>query len=51
MARWADELENRFGKDLWIGVLGESLGAAAAIELMKQDRRIKFVLPIPASAI
>lgn len=32
LARWADELENRFGKDLWIGVLGESLGAAAAIE-------------------
>ncbi|AKQ71986.1 alpha/beta hydrolase [Bacillus licheniformis] len=44
LARWADELENRFGKDLWIGVLGESLGAAAAIELMKQDRRIKFCI-------
>ncbi|MED1740296.1 alpha/beta hydrolase [Bacillus swezeyi] len=44
LAMWADELENKLGKDLWIGVHGESLGAAAAIELMKQDRRIQFCI-------
>ncbi|QHZ48273.1 alpha/beta fold hydrolase [Bacillus sp. NSP9.1] len=44
LAMWADELEQKFGKDLYIGVLGESLGAAAAVELMKQDRRIKFCI-------
>lgn len=41
---WADELEHKLGKDVFIGVLGESLGAAAAVELMKQDRRIQFCI-------
>ncbi|MDA7026702.1 alpha/beta hydrolase [Bacillus sp. CLL-7-23] len=44
LAMWTDELEKRLGKNMWIGVLGESLGAAAAIELMKQDRRIRFCI-------
>lgn len=44
LAMWADELENKLGKSVFVGMLGESLGAAAAVELMKQDERIRFCI-------
>ncbi|MDQ0231647.1 alpha/beta hydrolase [Metabacillus malikii] len=39
---WIDYLEDRFGDDVFIGLLGESLGAASALEVCKRDPRVKF---------
>ncbi|MGN7938563.1 MULTISPECIES: alpha/beta hydrolase [Bacillaceae] len=41
---WIDYLEKRFGGNTFIGLLGESLGAASALELSKRDRRVKFCI-------
>jgi fermentation-respiration switch protein FrsA (DUF1100 family) len=41
---WIDYLVNRVGEKAFIGLLGESLGAASALEVSKLDKRVKFCI-------
>lgn len=44
LSRWVDVLEHKLDRGAIIGVLGESLGAASAVQCITQDRRIKFCI-------
>ncbi|WP_226669961.1 alpha/beta hydrolase [Metabacillus litoralis] len=41
---WIDYATTRFGKKAYIGLLGESLGAASALEVSKRDHRVRFCI-------
>ncbi len=41
---WIDYFSSRMGEKLFIGILGESLGAASALEASKRDSRVKFCI-------
>jgi uncharacterized protein len=41
---WIDYLVLRMGERAFIGLLGESLGAASALEISKRDPRVKFCI-------
>ncbi|HZH60801.1 MAG TPA: alpha/beta hydrolase [Metabacillus sp.] len=41
---WIDYFSTRMGEGVFIGLLGESLGAASALEVSKQDHRVKFCI-------
>jgi fermentation-respiration switch protein FrsA (DUF1100 family) len=41
---WIDYLVQRVGEKAFIGLLGESLGAASALEVSKLDKRVKFCI-------
>ncbi|MFD2216639.1 alpha/beta hydrolase [Metabacillus endolithicus] len=41
---WIDYLSVRMGNRVFIGLLGESLGAASALEVSKRDNRVKFCI-------
>lgn len=41
---WIDFLEEKFGKGAVIGVLGESLGAASALQCIKEETRIAYCI-------
>jgi uncharacterized protein len=41
---WIDFIYNRFSENVLIGLLGESLGAATALEVSKRDPRVKFCI-------
>ncbi|MBO1512959.1 alpha/beta hydrolase [Metabacillus bambusae] len=41
---WIDYLTDQMGAEVFIGLLGESLGAASALEVSKRDRRVKFCI-------
>lgn len=41
---WIDYLAERIGEKAFIGLLGESLGAASALEVSKLDNRVKFCI-------
>lgn len=41
---WIDYLTDKMGAGVFIGLSGESLGAASALEASKRDRRVKFCI-------
>jgi fermentation-respiration switch protein FrsA (DUF1100 family) len=41
---WIDYVTKRIGEKAFIGLLGESLGAASALEVSKLDPRVKFCI-------
>lgn len=41
---WIDYFSTRMGDGVFIGLLGESLGAASALEASKRDPRVKFCI-------
>ncbi|WP_299088914.1 alpha/beta hydrolase [uncultured Metabacillus sp.] len=41
---WIDYLAERIGDNAFIGLLGESLGAASALEISKRDHRVSFCI-------
>lgn len=41
---WIDYFYTNWGEDVFIGLLGESLGAASALEASKRDHRVKFCI-------
>lgn len=44
LSKWADVLETKLDSGAIIGILGESLGAASAVQCIRQDSRIKFCI-------
>ncbi|MDQ0861683.1 alpha/beta hydrolase [Bacillus sp. V2I10] len=41
---WVDCLHEKLGKDAFVGILGESLGAASALQYVKKDPRVAFCI-------
>lgn len=41
---WIDYFSTKMGEGVFIGLLGESLGAASALEASKRDQRVKFCI-------
>ncbi|MFC0272897.1 alpha/beta hydrolase [Metabacillus herbersteinensis] len=41
---WVDYIEERFGSGMFIGLLGESLGAASALQYVNKDSRVSFCI-------
>jgi dipeptidyl aminopeptidase/acylaminoacyl peptidase len=44
LSTWVDVLEKKLDEGAVIGILGESLGAASAVQCIRQDSRIKFCI-------
>ncbi|PLR66579.1 MULTISPECIES: alpha/beta hydrolase [Bacillaceae] len=41
---WVDCLHDKLGEDAFVGILGESLGAASALQYIKKDPRVSFCI-------